>query len=115
MRDALVGLNAEQSSQGLSQVAMRIGLHSGTVVAGSLGAETKLKYTTVGDVVNAAQRLESFDQVSHDFGAESVRILLSGATLELLGDAFAVRDLGLHPMPGREGRIEVHQLLGEAP
>ena len=59
MRDALVGLNAEQGSQSLSEVAMRIGLHSGTVVAGSLGAKTKLKYTTMGDVVNAAARLES--------------------------------------------------------
>ena len=58
---------------------MRIGLHSGEVVVGNIGAPGRINYTIVGDTVNIANRLE---QMGKEIGGEDeeVIILLSGAT-----------------------------------
>lgn len=52
-------LNRRRSQQGLPPVEFRIGINSGTMLAGNMGSIQRMEYTVVGDAVNLASRLSS--------------------------------------------------------
>ncbi|MBP5601763.1 MAG: HAMP domain-containing protein [Treponema sp.] len=58
MRNELVKMNQEFKAEGLPEIRFGIGLHSGTVLAGNIGAENRMEYTVIGDTVNTASRIE---------------------------------------------------------
>jgi len=80
----LARINTRYAAANLPTVALRIGIHTGPVVVGLLGSRNKGKYTVVGDAVVTAQRLESTDQVVHDFEQQPCRVLLSERTYSLV-------------------------------
>jgi len=88
----LAKINARYEEAGLPTVALRIGIHTGRVVVGLLGSRNKGKYTVVGDAVVTAQRLESTDQVPHDFDEQPCRVLLSEQTHSLVAPRDQHRD-----------------------
>ena len=110
MARALENLNREYRSRGLPECGMRIGIHSGPVGAGSLGAKGRLKYTVVGDVVITAQRLESTDAVDHDYDAQPCRILVSEETSERLTPDYVTEPLEPISLKGRSGLVRVRRL-----
>ena len=72
MQRRLLGINAELRQEGLSEVGVGIGLHTGEVTVGYIGSERRSEYTAIGDSVNTAARLES--------NAKGGEILVSDAT-----------------------------------
>jgi adenylate cyclase len=104
-------LNAHWQGKGLPEVGMRIGIYTGPAVAGALGSSQRMKYTTIGDTINIASRLESYDK---DLGKEALcRILIGESTLRCLGPEFRTERIGEVSLKGKEEKITIHRVLGE--
>ncbi|HKW86206.1 MAG TPA: adenylate/guanylate cyclase domain-containing protein [Nitrospiraceae bacterium] len=114
MGQELGRLNERWGAQGLPTVGMRIGIGTGPVVAGSLGSSQRLKYTTIGDTVNIAARLESLDrdQVAPTNQANQCRILIDEMTLHYLGGRFETQLVGEVSLKGKERPLVTYRLLG---
>lgn len=109
-------LNEGWTERKLPSGRLRMGIFTGPAVAGVLGSEQSLKYTSVGDTVNTAARLESFDKdgFSSDPSASDWRVLIGEETLRHLGGAFRALDLGVHALRGKQREIRIHRVLGSS-
>lgn len=107
-------LNTQWQQQGLPEVRMRIGIQTGPVVVGSLGSEQRLKFTTIGDSVNIASRLESFQKDSLGTWSkdEVCRILIGETTKQYLGDhPWGLKEVGMITLRGKANGISVYRLF----
>jgi len=109
MREALAERNRLAAAEGRPHIRLRIGIHTGRVVVGNIGASDRVNYTIVGDTVNVSQRLEGLGKLI-DPDAETA-IVLSGETASRLDERFELTSAGRHHLRGRGEPIEVF-LLG---
>ncbi|HEV8428316.1 MAG TPA: adenylate/guanylate cyclase domain-containing protein [Pyrinomonadaceae bacterium] len=72
MQRRLLGINRELRDEGIPEIGVGMGLHTGEVVVGYIGSERRSEYTAIGDPVNTSSRLES--------NARGGEILISDAT-----------------------------------
>ncbi len=93
-------------SHGLN-LALRIGLNSGEVVAGRVGGAKSGEYTAVGHTVGLAQRMEAL--------AEPGTVYLTGNTARLVAGHFRLRNLGPFAVKGSAAPVHVHVLEGTGP
>jgi len=115
--DTIDSWRDERIAIGKAATTVGIGIHFGPVIQGNVGIADRLEFTTLGDTVNVASRLESMTR-QHDAG-----ILMSRETLlaaersrplpaEVRG---RFRDLGLQPIVGHEAPIHVIAVDRAAP
>lgn len=104
--------NAKRSANGLAPIGLRIGLHSGPVTVGNIGAPDRLNYTIIGDTVNVGQRLEQFAKGVAGAGApsSSVTVVASRAVVDQVSERDRWTSLGAHTLRGRDEEIEVFHL-----
>jgi class 3 adenylate cyclase len=107
MLDGLDQLNARRAAQGLEPLAMGIGLHTGRLMLGTIGGETRLDCTVVGDPANLAARVEGMTSM---YGAA---LLMSGDTRTALSDpgALRLRRLDRVQAKGKGAIIDVWEIL----
>lgn len=112
MREQLARLNDAADADGLAHfwrdaglpaLRHRVGIHTGTVIAGNIGSATRMKYAIVGDAVNVAARLE---QLNKQLETE---VLLSSVTVEQVTVASPER-VGELAVKGRVEPVEVYAI-----
>lgn len=102
MRSYMARLKATSELAGMKYWDIRIGIHTGTVVAGVVG-QKKLSYDIWGDTVNTASRMES----SGDAG----KINISGTTYEFVKEFFTCEYRGKMPVKYK-GELEMYFVNG---
>jgi adenylate cyclase len=116
MGEEMTRLNTKWRAEGLDQGRMRIGLFTGPATMGAIGGSRSLKYTTVGDAINTAARLETFDKESFasDPEARVSRVLIGGETFDRLGEGFETEFLGEHALSGKSETTRIYRVLGSS-
>jgi class 3 adenylate cyclase len=97
LREAVAAIGTDQQAAGLPVFPIRIGLHTGPLVAGVIG-EQRFLYDLWGDTVNTASRMES--------KGEPGRINISAATHALVAPWFECTPRGRIEVKGK-GEVEM--------
>jgi adenylate cyclase len=107
-------LNTEWRARGWPEIGMRIGIHTGPLIAGSMGAASRLEFTVIGDTVNTASRLESSkkEEILPPAGS-SCRILIGAATYERVAGQFEAESVGEIPLKGKKNVLDVYRVVRE--
>jgi adenylate cyclase len=103
MQERLGRLNAERPAGAESALRMGIGVHTGTVVLGDIGARRRREYTAIGDAVNVAARLEQLTK------ARGVAVLVSESTRAHVGAALGFAPVGVVEVRGRSQPLAVYR------
>jgi adenylate cyclase len=97
-------LNARWKADGRKPFDIGVGINSGEMIAGNIGAEAIMSYTVIGDAVNLASRLESLNKEFH------TRIIISDATRMLLARTDDVTPLGDVKVKGRTQAVAIFEV-----
>jgi adenylate cyclase len=100
-------LNKIILEEGLSSVPLmtRIGINTGSMVAGNMGTENKMNYTIIGNAVNLAARLEG---VNKQYGTW---ILAAESTVREAGNRFLTRRLDRVRVVGIKEPVRIYELV----
>jgi adenylate cyclase len=115
MERKLIELNQRWQAAEKPPVGMRIGIVTGGAVGGTLGSIDRWEYVVVGDTLNTAARLESFDKEIHppDPLTRPCRILISGSTYERVGTRFEAEWVTEARLKGKQQLVAIYRVVGE--
>jgi class 3 adenylate cyclase/tetratricopeptide (TPR) repeat protein len=86
------------------ELRVRIGLHTGRALVGSLGEGRSLDYTAIGDIMNVAARLQQL--------AEPETIVVSETTARMVAGRMRLEPLGPVEVGGRSRPVTAYRITG---
>ncbi|MBD1936247.1 adenylate/guanylate cyclase domain-containing protein [Microcoleus sp. FACHB-68] len=113
MHERLQVLNERFKEENRPLIRFGIGIHTGPVIAGTIGGAQRLSYSVLGDTVNVAARLEA---MTKNLTSDSpYQILLTDRTFGYVSDLYAGQEFGAIQLRGKETETMVYSILGKLP
>lgn len=106
MRAAIADYAGELQRQGLPPIAIGVGIHRGSGLAGLIGTPARREFTVVGPTVNIAARVQALTR------AQGVDILLTDSVREQLDPRFLLRAMPALPVKGLSEALVTYAVLG---
>jgi len=92
-----------KSEKKMPPIKMRIGIHTGPVIVGTLGNDLRVEFKAVGDTVNLASRTEGLAEPGTTYVTED--------TFKLTEGFFRFEALGEKKIKGKEEPVKVYQVI----
>ncbi len=108
IRKAMALEQEKARSESSALISIGIGINSGPVVFGSVGARDRRDFTSIGDTVNLAARLEGANKT---YGTKS---LVTDSVYEQVKDRFVCREIDLLTVKGKTKPARIYEVLQEA-
>jgi class 3 adenylate cyclase len=101
----VAAIDVERTAAGLPPIAVGVGLHTGTLMLGTIGESERMDGTVIADAVNLASRVEG---LTKNYGAA---VLLTEQTRERLADPsrYALRHLGRVAVKGKAHGVGLYE------
>ena len=101
---AIATQNTRLAAQYGVELAVRLGIHTGPVVVGTMGGGERHEHLALGETPNIAARLQAL--------APANAVVISAVTARLVQGAFALEDLGTHVLAGIAEPLAVSRVRG---
>lgn len=105
MLDIIKDVNIQFKTENLPEVAIGVGINTGTATVGNIGSDVRFDYTAIGDTVNLASRLEGLNKV-YKTGA-----IVSEFTVDKLKENYCLRLLDKVVVKGKDKPVKIYELL----
>jgi len=104
MQLAMAEVNDTNRRGGLPEVQMGVAVHTGEVIVGNIGSQTRAKYGVVGTNVNLTARIESFTLPG--------QVLVSQSTVDSAGDTLLLGESRTFQAKGFKDPVAAYELKG---
>ncbi len=105
IRKAMLKEHRSSIEEGATPISIGIGINSGPVVFGSVGSKTRKDFTSIGDTVNLAARLEGANK---EYGSKTI---ISESVYENLNNTFVCRELDYVTVKGKTEPVRIFEIL----
>lgn len=105
IRAAMRAQQQQALADGSDYISMGIGINTGRVVFGSVGARSRMDFTSIGDTVNLAARLEGANKA---YGSKAI---ITEAVFDKLKDSFVCRELDFIKVKGKNEPVRIFEIL----